>query len=153
MAFKIIKREKISRFINGPISKKYFLNKKYLGITEYIFENFSKKNIAMLIFNKNLSVCPLTTHLPLKYVAKKINKKLIYNKVSILQKFYLKFFNKKPRIGILGLNPHCESISNFNEDEKIIKPAVLNMKKNGHLIEGPIPADTAFLKIIEKILI
>ncbi len=146
IAFKIIKKEKIYRFINGPISKKYFLNKKYLGITEYISDNFQSKNTCMLIYNKKLSVCPITTHLPLKLVAKKINKKNIKNKVILVQKFYLKNFNKVPRIGILGLNPHCESILDYNEDEKIIKPLVLKMKKIGYKISGPLPADTIFLK-------
>ena len=74
-AFKIIKKKKIRKLINGPISKKDFLNKKYLGMTEYISDNFSKKNTCMLIFNKKLSVCPLTTHLPIKLVSKKVNKK------------------------------------------------------------------------------
>jgi 4-hydroxythreonine-4-phosphate dehydrogenase len=54
---------------------KKFLNKKFLGITEYISKNLKKK-ICMLIYNKNLSVCPLTTHLPIKTSIKKINKKI-----------------------------------------------------------------------------
>ena len=146
MAFKIIKKEKIIRFINGPISKKYFLNKKYLGITEYISDYFKKKNTCMLIFNKKLSVCPITTHLPLKLVSKKINKKDIQNKVILIQKFYKENLNKIPSIGILGLNPHCESILKYNEDEKIIKPVVFKMRKIGYKINGPLPADTIFLK-------
>jgi len=146
MAFEIIKKEKIIRFINGPISKKYFLNKKYLGMTEYISENFSKKNTCMLILNKNLSVCPVTTHVPLTLVPKKINKKDLKNKIILIQKFYKKFMNKKPRIGVLGLNPHCESILKRNEDEDIIRPITKRMKQNGYKINGPIPADTAFLE-------
>ncbi len=146
MAFKIIKKEKIVRFINGPISKKFFLNRKYLGITEYISDYFKKKNTCMLIFNKKLSVSPVTTHLPLKLVSKKVNKKNIENKVILIEKFYKKILNKKPNIGILGLNPHCESILMYNEDEKIIKPVILKMKKNGYKIKGPLPSDTVFLK-------
>ena len=146
VAFEIIKKHKISRFINGPISKKYFLDKKYFGMTEYISEYFSKKNTCMLIFNKNLSVCPMTTHLPISLVSKKINKNEIKNKIILIENFYKNFFNKKPKIGLLGLNPHCESILPNNEDEQIIKPVVNKMKKNGYKIEGPIPADTAFLK-------
>ena len=146
MAFKIIKKRKISKLINGPISKKFFLNKKYLGITEYISDYFNENNTCMLIYNKNLSVCPVTTHLPLKLVAKKINKQNILNKVLLIQKFYKKFLNKNPKIAILGLNPHCESILKYNEDDKIIKPIVLKLNKKGFKIEGPIPADTAFLK-------
>ena len=114
MAFRIIKKRKISKFINGPISKKYFFNKKYLGVTEYISDYFNENNTCMLIYNKNLSVCPVTTHLPLKLVAKKINKQNILNKVILIQKFYKKFQNKNPKIAILGLNPHCESILNYN---------------------------------------
>ena len=146
MAFRIIKKEKVSRFVNGPISKKYFLNKKYLGITEYISDNFQKKNICMLIFNKKLSVCPVTTHLPLKLVSKEINKKNIENKIVLIQKFYKEYLNKVPKIGILGLNPHCESILKYNEDEKIIKPIIFKMTKIGYKINGPLPADTTFLK-------
>ncbi len=146
IAFKIIKKEKINKFINGPISKKFFLQKKYLGMTEYISEYFKKKNTCMLIFNKKLSVCPVTTHLPLKLVSKKINKKSIENKVILIHKFYKQNFKKIPRIGILGLNPHCESVLSYNEDDKIIKPIVLKMRKIGYKIKGPLPADTIFLK-------
>ena len=73
LAFKIIKSGITNKFINGPITKTKFLKKKHLGITEYISEKFSVKKNAMLIYNKNLSVCPLTTHLPLKFVSKKIS--------------------------------------------------------------------------------
>ena len=55
-------------------------------------------------------------------------------------------FKIRPRIGVLGLNPHCESIANFNEDEKIIKPIINNLKNKGYKISGPYPADTIFLK-------
>lgn len=145
-AFKIIKKDKIYKFINGPISKKHFLNKKYLGITEYISEYFSKKNTCMLIFNKKLSVCPVTTHLPLALISKKINQKDIENKIVLIQNFYKKILNKKPRIALLGLNPHCETILRKNEDQQIISPVVKKMKKNGYKINGPIPSDTAFIK-------
>ena len=146
LAFKLIKQEKIKNFINGPISKKNFLNKKYLGMTEYISNHFSKRNTCMLIFNKNLSACPITTHLPLSLVSKKINKQELKNKIILIHKFYKKFLNKKPRIGVLGLNPHCESILQKNEDIELIKPLVNNMKNKGYKISGPIAADTAFLK-------
>ena len=146
LAFKIIINEKITKFINGPISKKHFLNKKYLGMTEYISDHFKIKNTCMLIFNNKLSVSPITTHLPISMVPKKITKEAIIKNITLIQNFYKKFINKKPNIGILGLNPHCETISNYNEDEKIIKPIIKKMKKKSFKINGPIPADTAFLK-------
>ena len=145
LAFKIIKQYKFQKLINGPISKKNFLNKKFLGITEYISKKFKLKNTCMLIYNKNLSVCPITTHLPVKLITKKINKKIIINKVSLISAFYKKKFRLKPKIAILGLNPHCESIHRYNEDEKIIKPAI-KLLKYKYNVSGPYSADTMFLK-------
>ena len=145
LAFQIIKKNNIHKFINGPISKKQFLKNKFLGITEYISEKFKANNTCMLIYNETLSVCPITTHLPLKLVSKKINKKIISKNISLVNNFYEKKFNIKPRIAILGLNPHCESVHKYNEDEKIIKPMIQYLK-NRYNVSGPYPADTIFLK-------
>ena len=145
LAFQIIKKNNIHKFINGPISKKQFLKNKFLGITEYISEKFQANNTCMLIYNDTLSVCPITTHLPLKLVSKKINKKIISKNISLVNNFYEKKFNIKPRIAILGLNPHCESVHKYNEDEKIIKPTIQYLK-NRYNVSGPYPADTIFLK-------
>ena len=146
IAFKLIREKYSDKLINGPISKKSFLNKKCLGMTEYISSKFLVKKSAMLIYNKNLSVCPLTTHLPLKFVTKNINKKTIFEKVYLIDKFYKKRFAQKPKIGVIGLNPHCESIDKYNEDERIIKPAIKYLNKSGFKISGPFPSDTIFLK-------
>ena len=146
VAFEIIEKGLSNKLINGPISKKSFLSKKYLGITEYISDKFFIKNNAMLIYNNNLSVCPITTHLPLKVVSKQINKKIIKSKINLIFKFYKKYLKKKPKIAVLGLNPHCESIDKFNEDEMIIKPVIKQIFKKGQKVYGPYPADTIFLK-------
>ena len=146
VAFEIIKNGISSKLINGPISKKHFLNKKYPGITEFISEHFLCQKNAMLIYNKDLSVCPITTHLPLKSVSKKINKDSIKDKILLIDKFYKTNFNFKPKIGVLGLNPHCESIDKFNEDEKIIKPAINQLSKLNYKVYGPYSADTIFLR-------
>ena len=145
-AFKILKTKKINKLINGPIIKKTFFKKKYLGVTEYVSEKFNIDNSAMLIYNKNLSVCPLTTHMPLKYVAKNINKKNIIKKIKLIDNFYKTIFHKKPKIAVLGLNPHCESVDKFNEDEKILLPTVKFLVKKKFKVFGPFPADTIFLK-------
>ena len=60
--------------------------------------------------------------------------------------FYKKTLGIKPRIGVLGLNPHCESTSKFNEDEKILVPLIKKLSQNGLKLSGPYAADTAFLK-------
>ncbi len=145
IAFKILKKGNIKKFINGPISKNTFLSNKHLGITEYISKAFSKKKTCMLIYNTTLSVCPLTTHLPIKQVSNQINKKNISDKVFLINNFYKKKFGYKPKIAILGLNPHCESIHKIDEDKKIIKPAIKLLKKK-YNVSGPYPADTIFLK-------
>ena len=146
IAIKLLKNNVSNKFINGPISKKTFLKKKFNGITEYLADKTNTKKFAMIIYNKNLSVCPLTTHLPIKLVSKNINKLEIINKVKLIDNFWKKKFNKKVKIGVTGLNPHCESIDSFNEDKKIILPTIKKLKKLKYNIEGPLAADTIFLK-------
>jgi 4-hydroxy-L-threonine phosphate dehydrogenase PdxA len=92
LAFKLIKNKFSDKFINGPINKINFLNKKFLGLTEYISQKFKINKTGMLIYNKNLSVSPLTTHLPLKLVAKKITKKKLKENIEIIDKFYQRIF-------------------------------------------------------------
>ena len=146
VAIRLLKNNVSNKLINGPISKKAFLKKKFNGITEYLADKTNTKKFAMIIYNKNLSVCPLTTHIPIKYVFKKIDKLEIINKVKLIDNFWKKRFNKKVKIGVTGLNPHCESIDNFNEDEKIILPTIKKLRKLKYNIEGPLASDTIFLK-------
>ena len=146
IAINLLKNNVSDKLINGPISKKTFLKNKFNGITEYLAKKTNTKKFAMIIYNKDLSVCPLTTHLPIKYVTKKINKKEILNKVKLINTFWKIRFNKKVKIGVTGLNPHCESINNFNEDKKIILPTIKKLKKLKYNIDGPLAADTIFLK-------
>tara|TARA_B100000963_G_scaffold268068_1_gene236286 strand:+ start:1079 stop:2047 length:969 start_codon:yes stop_codon:yes gene_type:complete len=145
-AIKLINLGIVNNLINGPISKKYFLKNKFLGITEYLAKRSNKKNIAMLIFNKKLSVCPITTHLPLKKVSKKINKSIIFEKIVLIDNFFKKYFGYKPKIAITGLNPHCESIEKLNEDKRILEPAIRSLIKRKYRVSGPYSADTIFLK-------
>jgi 4-hydroxythreonine-4-phosphate dehydrogenase len=151
MSFKIIKSGLTNKFINGPIEKEIFLKRKFPGITEYISNKFNQKKTGMLIYNKKISVCPVTTHLPLKKVIYSINRNKIQEKISLVNDFYLKYLNLKPRIAVTGLNPHCESILKFNEDEKIIKPAIETMKKRNINVKGPFSADTIFSKKNRKL--
>ena len=151
IALKIMQQNNFSKFINGPISKKYFLKGKTLGITEYLAKKTKTNNkVAMLIFNKNLSVSPLTTHLALKNVHKKINKQKIYTQVNLINNFYKKRFSKIPKIAITGLNPHCESNFKNSEEEKIIIPAIKKLRLKNTKISGPFPADTIFTKTLSK---
>ena len=146
IAFRILRKKITNKLVNGPIDKSIFLSKKYLGITEFISEEFNQKKTAMLIYNKKISVCPVTTHLPIKLVSKKINKRLIEEKAILIDRFYKNNLNLKAKIGVTGLNPHCESILSFNEDHEIISPAIKSLQKKGYNVSGPYSADTIFLK-------
>ena len=149
-ALNFIKLNNLSKFINGPVSKKSFLKGKTLGITEYLANKTKKNKVAMLIFNKNLSVSPLTTHLALKNVHKKITKQKIYTQVNLINNFYKRKFNKLPRIAITGLNPHCESNFQNSEEDRIIIPAIKKLRLKNTKIDGPFPADTIFTKSLLK---
>ena len=149
-ALNFMKQNNLSKFINGPVSKKSFLKGKTLGITEYLAEKTKSNEVAMLIFNKKLSVSPLTTHLALKDVHKEIAKKKIYKQVNLINSFYKRKFNKLPRIAITGLNPHCESNFQNSEEEKIIIPAIKKLRLKNTRISGPFPADTIFTKPLLK---
>ena len=146
IALNLIKIGVSNKLLNGPISKKYFLKKKYLGMTEYLTKKSNSKYSVMLIYNKKLSVSPITTHLPIKLISKKINKIEIIKKIQLIYKFYKKIFKFSPSIAVTGLNPHCESIDNFNEDVKIIKPSIVSLRNKGIKVQGPFPSDTIFLK-------
>ena len=64
----------------------------------------------------------------------------------MINNFYKKNFNKIPKIAVLGLNPHCESVEKFNEDEKIVRPTINYLKKLKYKVSGPYSADTMFIK-------
>ena len=87
----------------------------------------------------------MTTHLPLKLVPKNITKKLLKEKIQLINFFYKKQFGFNPKIAVTGLNPHCESILKYNEDYEIISKVINSLKKKIN-VRGPFPADTIFLK-------
>ncbi len=147
IALNLIKNDNNLSLINGPISKKHFLKKKYLGITEYLANKTKSSNKeVMLIYNKNLAVSPITTHIPIKKVNKNISKKRIIGNILTINKFYKKQFKKVPKFIITGLNPHCESNLSPIEESTIIKPAISFLNKQKIKIFGPVAADTAFMK-------
>ena len=142
----LIKKNNSSTLINGPISKTTFLKGKHNGITEFLAAKTKSLNEVMLIFNKELSVSPITTHVHINKVTEKIKKKLIINKIQNINEFYKKFLGFKPNIAITGLNPHCETFTGKNIEKKEILPAIKLLKKKKIKVSGPFSADTIFLK-------
>ena len=146
VSFKIIKKNNSIGFINGPVSKKHFLKKKFPGVTEYIANKTNSKNEVMLIYNEKLSVSPITTHIPIKYVNKNINKKKIISNINKINSFFKTNFKKKPKIAVLGLNPHCETTDKISEEKTKLIPAINYLKRKKIFVKGPFSADTFFSK-------
>ena len=145
LAIKLAESKKILGFINCPISKEFLFKKKHQGITEFLSKKSGRNNNGvMLIYNKKLSVSPITTHIPLNQVSLKIEKSKIIKKVKMINAFYKKIFNKKPNFAILGLNPHNFSLSKKSE-EKIIHKAIKSLTKFKIKVSGPVAPDSSFM--------
>ena len=104
----------------------------------------------MMIFNNKLAVVPLTTHIEIKNITKKITEKLIIKKTKVLNNYYKKYFLKSPKIAMLGLNPHNSENKKNSIENKIIKKSINKLKKNRINIKGPFPADSIFMNDKKK---
>jgi len=146
LASKLASKKKIIGFINCPISKEFLFKNKYQGVTEYLSKKENIKNDGvMLIFNKELSVSPMTKHIPIDQVSKKINNLEIVNKIKTINNFYKKYFFKKPNFALLGLNPHNYYSSKKSKSKKNIDKAIKTLKRQKINIKGPIASDTSFM--------
>ena len=146
VALNLLKKDDTLALINGPISKTTFLKGKFNGITEFLAFKTRSSNEVMFLFNKELSVSPITTHIPIKKVAQKIKKKIIISKINSINRFYKKFLGFKPTIAVTGLNPHCETFEGKDIEKTEILPAIRILKKKKVKVLGPFSADTVFLK-------
>jgi 4-hydroxythreonine-4-phosphate dehydrogenase len=141
--------KKFGAMVTGPISK-YILNKggyKISGHTEFLAKICKSKSIMMLM-NDKLKVTLQTIHIPLHKVSKDITKKSIIDKITIINNdMKSKFGYKKPKILVCGLNPHAGEDGILGHEEiKVIKPAIKSLRQMGIDIDGPVPADTAFIE-------
>ena len=152
LAHKLAKNKKVKGLINCPIDKKLLNKSKKIGVTEFLASKnkINKGSEVMFIHNKKLSVVPITTHINIKDVSKKININLIVKKMNTLQKDFKKLFGKRPKIAILGLNPHNAELNSNSEEVRIINPAIIKLKKKGFYVEGPLSADTLFINNYKK---
>ena len=140
---------KIAAMVTGPISKSV-LNKggyNISGHTEFLAD-ICKTNSVMMLMNSYMKVGLHTTHIPLEDVKDYITKKSLIETINIINEdLKNKFKIKNPKILVTGLNPHAGEDGMLGlQDDNIIKPVVLKMQKNKILVDGPVPADTAFLK-------
>ena len=150
----LFNNKKISYVINLPLNKKKFFKNQYNGFTEFFSKTLdNKKDENMLLFNKNFSVCPLTTHIEIKKVESQINKGKLVKTIKNLSYFYKTIIKKKIKIVVLGLNPHAsKDLPNNNKDREVISKVIKNLKGKVD-IEGPVSADTAFYKTNNKVYV
>ncbi len=134
--------KRINGFINCAINKSNLPNKS--GVTEYLARKNKNKLLKnMLIYNEKISVSPLTTHIELKKVSKIIKKNYIIKKIKDLENSYKNLFKKKPKIAVLGLNPHNNEYKKNSEEIKKIIPAINQLRKKIS-ISGPYSTDSFF---------
>ena len=146
LAHKLALNKQIAGIINCPINKNLLGNKK-IGVTEYLANKclVKKNSEVMIIRNKELMISPITTHLDIRSICNKINKKLIITKINVINSWFKKTFKRQPVIAVLGLNPHNAELRKNSEEKKIIIPAIKNLKKSGFKLDGPLSSDTIFI--------
>ena len=138
---------KIDAIATAPINKEAIQKAgyKFQGHTEILATRTKAKNYAMMFVSDTLWIMLVTTHLPLKEVSKHLDKKKILRTIKLAHETLFKLREKKPRIGVAGLNPHAGEAGLFGDEEiKIIKPAVNEAKKIGINVKGPISPDAIF---------
>ena len=137
----------IDALVTAPINKKNIQSDTFTfpGHTEYL-ANKKKEDVLMLMTTNLLKVGVVTSHIPLEKVAKNINEQSILNKLDLFQKSLIKDFGiRKPKIAVLGLNPHAGDDGILGKEEgKVIIPTIEKAKENNILAFGPYPADSFF---------
>ncbi|KPH12288.1 4-hydroxythreonine-4-phosphate dehydrogenase PdxA [Chryseobacterium sp. ERMR1:04] len=142
----LIKGE-IDVLVTAPINKDEMMKMgfKHAGHTGYFEEKFNKKGLMFLV-TEDLKVAVSTHHIPLAKVAENISKEKIKKQIRALNQTLIEDFNiTKPKIAVLGLNPHAGDGGVIgNEEIEIISPAIKELSDNGILAFGPYPADSFF---------
>jgi 4-hydroxythreonine-4-phosphate dehydrogenase len=138
----------IDGFVTGPIDKNTIHSEAFpfRGHTEYLTHIFEAGQSLMLMVGNQLKVGLVTEHVPVKEIASFITKERVELKIRLLEMSLKKdFLITKPKIAVLGLNPHAgdEGLLGSEENE-IIKPVIAELKNKGKIIFGPFPADGFF---------
>ena len=143
-----LKEGHLDGMVTAPIHKKAMQLAGFedVGHTEYITKAFGVKESLMLLVNDDLRVGLVTNHIPIKRVAQKINTRLVLQKIEIMEKtLRVDFGIDKPKIAVLGLNPHASDDGLIGEEEfKQIIPAIEQAKDKGIVAIGPYSADGFF---------
>jgi 4-hydroxythreonine-4-phosphate dehydrogenase len=145
-----LKEGHIQALVTAPIHKKNIQSAEfnYSGHTPYLKAMFEVNEVAMLMVAENMRVALLTEHVPVSDIAPHVTKANIVSKLKIVHASLQKDFGvNKPKIAVLGLNPHAGDEGLIgNEEETIIKPAVKEAKQQNILAFGPYSADAFFAR-------
>lgn len=137
----------IDVLVTAPINKDEMVKMgfKHAGHTGYLEEKFDKKGLMFLV-SEDLKVAVSTHHIPISDVAKNISKEKIKKQIKLLNQCLIEDFNiQKPKIAVLGLNPHSGDGGVIgNEEIEIIEPSIRELFDNGIMTFGPFPADSFF---------
>ena len=138
----------IQAIVTAPFNKESIQSEdfQFPGHTEYLTKESGAQESLMMMVSDFLRVGFVTGHIPLKEVSNKLTKELLKTKLTIFEESLKKDFTiKKPKIAVLGLNPHAGENGLLGEEEtRIISPVINEMKENGHLVFGPFPSDGFF---------
>ena len=149
-----LKQKQIDGLVTAPIHKKNIQSAdfNFTGHTPFLKNVFEVKDVVMMLCAGNFRVALLTEHIPVSEVASQVTKEAILSKLSIIHKSLQKDFGiDRPRIAVLGLNPHAGDEGLIgNEEEMIIKPAIKEAKNNNMLVTGPFSADAFFARNYQK---
>lgn len=148
-AVEALKDKKIDCLVTAPIHKKNIQSTEFsfTGHTPYLRQAFGVKDVLMLMSSDNFRVGLVTEHVPVIEIANNITRESILSKLNILKDSLIRDFGiDKPRIAVLGLNPHAGDEGLIGrEEEDIIKPAIKDAKHN-MLVFGPYSADAFFAR-------
>ena len=149
-AVNALKQKQIDGLVTAPIHKKNIQSPEFSfpGHTPYLKNAFEVNDVVMMLCAGNFRVALVTEHIPVSEVARHITKEAIVSKLLILNKSLQRDFGiDKPRIAVLGLNPHAGDEGLIGkEEETIIQPAIREAKNNNILAVGPYSADAFFAR-------
>lgn len=150
VATQCLKDGEIDAIVTAPIHKSntQLPDFNYTGHTPFLKDTFGVKDVVMMLYSGSFRVALVTEHIPVAEVANHLSVDKIAGKVHILQETLVKDFGiDKPRIAILGLNPHAGDDGLIGkEEETIIKPAINKLKDQGVMAFGPYSADGFFAR-------
>lgn len=150
VATQCLKDQQVDALITAPLHKAntQLPDFPHTGHTPFLKDAFQAKDVVMMLCSDQLRVALATEHVPIEKVASLITKDLLVRRLNIIRESLIRDFGiDKPRIAVLGLNPHAGDEGRIGkEEEEVIKPLMEELQTNGQLVFGPYSADAFFAR-------